>query len=199
MKIVPAVRFTEPLLIGALVDAECGRVHEAISGLLLSVSQNSRIGPCGLRVLQLCSDSVDIHHSDLARLNKAIVRLTLSGSEFESAAPALFRLAIAADDGEMLFAISERALQADEERYLARYTDVAAALIDGTFSSGLMHYSSRREENRAGFVLSARLSTMLAANPTEAGPERLRGHVLDRAKRAATAGINRPALLMAAE
>jgi glycosyltransferase involved in cell wall biosynthesis/GT2 family glycosyltransferase len=140
-----ALRDGEPttnfLVVGALIDLAFSRVSEAIATFELlwqrepgSVSQgHSRL----LSAIASCADLTPAHATQILNLLR---RIPPGQGDLYPLIPALFRLAICADEMQTAGGMVQSAMTIDQDLYLAANQDVAAAVEAGEYSSALDHF-----------------------------------------------------------
>jgi glycosyltransferase involved in cell wall biosynthesis len=156
-----AKRVSEPLLLAAMIDMECGRIPEAAMNFGLFLERREELGHDGIQFLQRLLRQKLPDPKALRGLTARVGNWRLTDTKLRSDGQSIFRLALVAGDWALAEALATRIVELDERDYLETYADVAAAVIEGGLNSGVAHHASHPDENRAGFEAATALCEAL--------------------------------------
>jgi hypothetical protein len=144
----------DALMLGALIDLSFGRTTEAIVGFALSWEQGSAsIAPAQLRFLNTIAVRPDLPAEQAEQLLALLSRRQdMRGATTEVMA-VKFRLALRSGNVAAAANLLDHVTTLEEHDYLAINQDVAGAVAEQVFGSGLAHFAREgMGEGRSGFA-----------------------------------------------
>jgi len=147
-------------LLLSLAHLSFGRLHESVSGFKVSLERcGGRLCPDHMRYLRSAARHPELMPEDARRIVVAIQSVRMTQEEFISTAAAIFQLGLVAANSDLTFRVLDRVSDLEERSYLAANPDVAKAVAQGAFVSGLTHYlRAGAKEGRPGYAVLSGLS-----------------------------------------
>ena len=144
----------DSLTLGALIDLSFGRTTEAIAGFAVAWERKSAaIAPAQLRFLSTIAVSSDLSNDQATHMLELLSRRCDMRAETPELMAIRFRLALRSGNIGAAVNLFDDIASREEQEYLALNQDVASAVTEHQFGSGMEHFArAGMHEGRSGFV-----------------------------------------------